>query len=58
MVAIGNALGQGTPNLTQETVVALDQSIIASDVNLVRAAERPHPYGRSNQPRRLRRSAR
>jgi len=31
LVAIGNALGQGTPNVTQGTVVALDQSITASD---------------------------
>lgn len=31
LVAIGNALGQGTPNVTLGTVVALDQSITASD---------------------------
>src|SRR5215831_9578435 len=31
LVAIGNALGQGTPNVTQGTIVALDQSITATD---------------------------
>src|SRR5499427_10046014 len=31
LVAIGNALGKGTPNVTQGTVVALDQSITATD---------------------------
>ena len=31
LVAIGNALGQGTPSVTQGTITALDQSITASD---------------------------
>ncbi len=31
LVAIGNALGQGTPSVTQGAVTALDQSITASD---------------------------
>src|SRR5262252_10205486 len=31
LVAIGNALGKGTPNVTQGTIVALDQSITATD---------------------------
>ncbi len=31
LVAIGNALGQGTPNVTQGTIMALYQSITATD---------------------------
>jgi S1-C subfamily serine protease len=31
VVAIGNALGQGTPSVTQGTITALDQSITAGD---------------------------